>query len=114
MRPASVVDRLISELPEDIEAERWKSELEGLEQKIRRLEPVNWPQFRNMKSNSQRKVYLDAQLTDLSTALETLEGAIRKIDRETRQRFKDTFDRVNAGDRSSFRARSVEVRPIWN
>ncbi len=34
---------------------------------------------------------------DLTTALETLEEAIRKIDRETRGRFKDTFDRVNAG-----------------
>ena len=31
------------------------------------------------------------------SALETLEDAIRKIDRETRGRFKDTFDRVNAG-----------------
>ncbi len=30
-------------------------------------------------------------------ALETLENAIRKIDRETRTRFKDTFDRVNSG-----------------
>ena len=46
---------------------------------------------------SQRKTYLDAQLADLNTALETLEGAIKKIDRETRQRFKETFDRVNTG-----------------
>src|SRR5690606_21696706 len=30
-------------------------------------------------------------------ALTTLENAIRKIDRETRARFKDTFDRVNEG-----------------
>jgi chromosome segregation protein len=41
--------------------------------------------------------YLDSQNVDLTTALETLEDAIRKIDRETRGRFKDTFDRVNAG-----------------
>ena len=34
---------------------------------------------------------------DLNTALETLESAIRKIDHETRQRFKETFDRVNTG-----------------
>ena len=46
---------------------------------------------------AQRKEYLDAQDTDLTTALETLEDAIRKIDRETRGRFKDTFDRVNSG-----------------
>src|SRR4029079_9517941 len=30
------------------------------------------------------------------TALETLEGAIRKIDKETRARFKKTLDRVNS------------------
>ena len=46
---------------------------------------------------AQRKEYLDAQDTDLVGALETLEDAIRKIDRETRGRFKDTFDRVNSG-----------------
>src|SRR5690606_10166342 len=33
----------------------------------------------------------------LTSALDTLEEAIRKIDRETRGRFKDTFDRVNSG-----------------
>ncbi len=46
---------------------------------------------------SQRSDYLDSQHADLTTALETLEDAIRKIDRETRGRFKDTLDRVNAG-----------------
>ena len=49
------------------------------------------------EEQSQRKTYLDAQLTDLTTAMETLEGAIKKIDRETRQRFKETFDKVNTG-----------------
>ncbi|HEX2595840.1 MAG TPA: chromosome segregation protein SMC, partial [Luteimonas sp.] len=46
---------------------------------------------------AQRKEYLDAQDADLTAALTTLEEAIRKIDRETRGRFKDTFDRVNSG-----------------
>ncbi len=40
---------------------------------------------------------MDTQFTDLSDALETLEKAIRKIDRETRTRFKETFDQANAG-----------------
>ncbi len=34
--------------------------------------------------------------------METLEGAIKKIDRETRQRFKETFDKVNAGVQELF------------
>ena len=51
---------------------------------------------------SERKTYLDNQLADLASAMETLEAAIKKIDRETRQRFKETFDRVNAGVQELF------------
>jgi chromosome segregation protein len=43
----------------------------------------------------ERKGYLDAQSQDLSEAVETLETAIRKIDRETRERLQETFDAVN-------------------
>jgi hypothetical protein len=64
---------------------------------MRRLEPVNLAAIHEYGEASQRSDYLDSQHTDLTTALETLEDAIRKIDRETRGRFKDTFDRVNAG-----------------
>ena len=50
----------------------------------------------------ERKQYLDAQHADLISALETLEDAIRKIDRETRSRFRDTYDDVNAGFQQLF------------
>ena len=96
------VDALTAELAEEIDAAEWQKELEDLENRIRRLEPVNLAAIQEYEEQSQRKVYLDSQLTDLTTALETLEGAIRKIDRETRQRFKDTFDRVNAGVQELF------------
>ena len=43
----------------------------------------------------QRKSYLDAQAQDLTEAVTTLENAIRRIDRETRERLQDTFDQVN-------------------
>src|SRR3546814_2210678 len=65
--------------------------------KLRRLEPVNLAAIAEHAEAAQRKEYLDAQGADLTTALDTLEDAIRKIDRETRGRFKDTFDRVNSG-----------------
>lgn len=96
------IDALLAELPEEIDAGRWQKDLDELEQKIHRLEPVNLAAIQEYEEQSQRKVYLDAQLTDLGTALETLESAIRKIDRETRQRFKDTFDRVNTGVQELF------------
>jgi chromosome segregation protein len=96
------IEALFAELPEDIDAARWQSDLTDIEQKIRRLEPVNLAAIQEYEEQSQRKTYLDAQLTDLNDALETLENAIRKIDRETRQRFKETFDRVNSGVQELF------------
>jgi len=38
----------------------------------------------------------------VTKSLETLENAIRKIDRETRTRFKETFDKVNVGLQEKF------------
>lgn len=96
------IDALLAELPEHVEAGQWRQDLLDLEQKIHRLEPVNLAAIKEYEEQSQRKTYLDAQLTDLGVALETLESAIRKIDRETRQRFKDTFDRVNQGVQELF------------
>jgi chromosome segregation protein len=96
------VQGLFDALPGEADAAQWQGELGELEQKIRRLEPVNLAAIQEYEEQSQRKTYLDAQLTDLNTALETLEGAIRKIDKETRARFKETFDRVNTGVQELF------------
>jgi chromosome segregation protein len=96
------VEPLLEALPDDVGPEHWQQELETLAHKIQRLEPVNLAAIQEYDEQSQRKTYLDAQLDDLTSALETLEGAIRKIDRETRQRFKETFDKVNAGIQELF------------
>ena len=91
------VETVLAQLPEDAHVEAWKQDVEKLEQRIRRLEPVNLAAISEHAEVEKRKQYLDAQNTDLVTALEALEGAIKKIDRETRGRFKDTFERVNTG-----------------
>jgi chromosome segregation protein len=96
------LNEILDAVPAEAEAEQWQAELTDLEQKIRRLEPVNLAAIQEFDEQSQRKTYLDAQLNDLNTALETLEGAIRKIDKETKQRFKETFDRVNTGIQELF------------
>jgi chromosome segregation protein len=88
---------VLAALPAGSDPAEWTEQLATLEQKIKRLEPVNLAAISEYEEQAQRKSYLDAQLTDLNTALETLESAIRKIDHETRQRFKETFDRVNTG-----------------
>lgn len=96
------LETLLSELPGDVDATQWRQQLIELGQKIARLEPVNLAAIQEHAEQSERKTYLDTQLTDLTSAMETLENAIKKIDRETRQRFKETFDRVNAGVQELF------------
>lgn len=91
------LSQVLQELPAEAEVDAWRQAVADLETRIRRLEPVNLAAISEYGEAQQRKEYLDAQNTDLVTALETLEAAIRKIDKETRGRFKDTFDRVNTG-----------------
>ena len=92
-----VMEDVVNTLPEDADAAAWERTVSELDGRMRRLEPVNLAAIAEHAEAAQRKEYLDAQDADLTSALETLEEAIRKIDRETRGRFKDTFDRVNAG-----------------
>jgi chromosome segregation protein len=80
----------------------WAEKADKLERRIQRLGPINLAAIDEYEEESQRKVYLDAQQSDLVEALETLENAISKIDRETRARFKETFDQVNAGFQERF------------
>ncbi|CAN5605052.1 chromosome segregation protein SMC [soil metagenome] len=91
------LDEVVSTLDADADAAAWEKTVADFDAKLRRLEPVNLAAIAEHAEAAQRKEYLDAQDADLTAALEALEGAIRKIDRETRGRFKDTFDRVNSG-----------------
>ncbi|MEO6226483.1 MAG: chromosome segregation protein SMC [Thermomonas sp.] len=92
-----VMEDVVATLADDAEASAWEKLVTDLDAKLRRLEPVNLAAIAEHAEAAQRKDYLDAQDADLTSALDTLEDAIRKIDRETRGRFKDTFDRVNSG-----------------
>ena len=93
---------LLAQLAEDAAVASWESQLEETKGKIERLGQVNLAAIGEFKEQSERKEYLDRQCKDLTDALETLESAMRKIDRETRTRFQDTFDKVNAGLKEKF------------
>ncbi len=88
---------LLEQLEEGAQEGPMEEELERLASRITRLGPINLAAIDEYKTESERKNYLDQQNDDLREALETLENAIRKIDRETRTRFKETFDQVNTG-----------------
>ncbi|MDV3254511.1 MAG: chromosome segregation protein SMC [Lysobacter sp.] len=92
-----VLEDVANTLTDEMDAESWGRAVAEFDAKLRRLEPVNLAAIAEHAEAAQRKEYLDAQDVDLTSALDTLEEAIRKIDRETRGRFKDTFDRVNSG-----------------
>ncbi len=89
-----VSERLILISHEANEAD-WATRLEQVNHKIQRLGAINLAAIEEFQSEMERKDYLDLQTNDLTEALETLENAIRKIDRETRARFKETYEKVN-------------------
>ena len=93
---------LLAQIDPAATVESWEAQLEDTKGKIERLGQVNLAAIGEFKEQSERKEYLDRQCKDLTDALETLESAMRKIDRETRTRFQDTFDRVNAGLKEKF------------
>jgi chromosome segregation protein len=93
---------LLAQMVAEASMEAWETQLAETRGKIERLGQVNLAAIGEFQEQTERKEYLDRQCKDLTDALETLESAMRKIDRETRTRFQDTFDRVNAGLKEKF------------
>lgn len=86
---------LLQELDSSADEKVWEQKLEQVQNQVRRLGAINLAAIDEAEAQKERKDYLDQQYDDLVSALETLEAAIRKIDKETRQRFKSTFDAIN-------------------
>jgi chromosome segregation protein len=72
-----------------------QAEIMRLAQEIEALGAVNLAALQELETNRSRKGFLDAQSADLRAAIDTLEDAIRRIDRETRELLQNTFDQVN-------------------
>ena len=87
--------KLLEEISEDAEEADWQESVDKISRRIDRIGPVNLVAIEEYEEQAERKVYLDKQHADLSEALATLESVIQKIDRETRVRFKDTFENLN-------------------
>lgn len=72
-----------------------QAEINRLNQLMGDLGAINMAALEELAAATERKTFLDAQAEDLAQALETLENAIRRIDRETREMLQHTFDEVN-------------------
>ena len=72
-----------------------ENELDKVKTRIDKLGAINLAAIDELKDHEDRKIYLDKQYDDLIKSVETLESAIKKIDTETKAKFKDTFDSIN-------------------
>jgi chromosome segregation protein len=86
---------LAARLQPDMKAQYLQGEVTRLSNAIAALGAVNLAALDELAQASERRNYLDAQNRDLTEAIGTLEDAIQKIDKETRDLLQETFDRVN-------------------
>ena len=93
---------VLAGLAAEAQMDTWEQRIGALREDIERLGQVNLAAIEELAEQSERKSYLDRQFADVSEALATLDQAMRKIDRETRTRFEDTFNRINAGLQEKF------------
>jgi chromosome segregation protein len=87
---------LADKLDPDMKPSYLQGEVTRLTNAIAALGAVNLAAVEELAQATERKRFLDAQNNDLQEAIATLEGAIARIDRESRDLLQDTFDRVNA------------------
>ena len=78
-----------------VRASALQAEITRLAAEIESLGAVNLAALQELESSRERKGFLDAQSADLKAAIDTLEDAIRRIDRETRELLANTFEQVN-------------------
>lgn len=91
----SPLEILLQEMPSEANISQWQERLTQIEERIRRLGAINLAAIDEYNTSLERKTYLDSQDKDLCDALTTLEEAIRKIDRESRERLRETFNKAN-------------------
>jgi chromosome segregation protein len=89
-------------LTADASVVNWEQSLVQVRGDIEKLGQVNLAAIDELKEQTERKEYLDRQFADLTSALETLEQAMQRIDKETRTRFEETFEKINNGLKEKF------------
>ena len=86
---------VLDTLPNNADEKNWQNRLDKTIAAVAKLGAVNLAAVEEYDVQAERKQHLDDQNDDLVSALDILEQAIRKIDKETRSRFKETFEQVN-------------------
>ncbi len=89
------IQRLLDEISENMTEESLIEEISKIENSIERIGPINLAAAEEYKLEEERNSEIDTQMSELNSALEALQGAIKKIDLESRTKFKDTLDKLN-------------------
>jgi chromosome segregation protein len=95
-------EQVLETLSAEAEEQEWKNRVETFAKQIERLGSINLTAIEDYKTQSERIDFLNEQRDDLMQALNTLDQAISKIDKESRTRFKETFDKINQGLQTKF------------
>jgi len=90
-------EAVIPHLPAEAEEKAWQKRVTQLAEEISQLGAVNLTAMEEYTEQSERMAFLEKQHQDLSESLDILKTAIDKIDQECRLRFRETFEKVNAG-----------------
>jgi chromosome segregation ATPase len=89
------IQGLLDQITENMTEESLVEEISKIENSIERIGPINLAAAEEYKLEEERNYEIDTQMSELNSALETLQGAIKKIDLESRTKFKDTLDKLN-------------------
>ena len=95
LQELSIDKKSILDADIDYDLTKWKKREAELSSAIDRMGPINLAAIDQFKEYDERKSYLSMQKEDLVAALNSLEDAIKKIDKDTKERFKDTFEKVD-------------------
>jgi chromosome segregation protein len=97
-------EELAEQIEKRVRSSGMQAEIARLTEEIAALGPVNLAALSELSTARERKDFLDAQAADLTQAVETLESAIKRIDRETRDLLQGTFETVNKNFQEMFPA----------
>jgi chromosome segregation protein len=97
-----VLSEVQGNLTADASVPNWEQSLAQVRADVEKLGQVNLAAIDELKEQTERKDYLDRQFADLTSALDTLEQAMHRIDKETRTRFEETFEKINTGMKEKF------------
>jgi len=93
--PKKDIDAEIKSIDMGVKQDILTNDLQKVQSKINSMGAINLAAIDELEDQQERKQYLDSQYNDLTESVKTLDNAIKKIDSETKSKFKEIFDSIN-------------------